>query len=353
MSHLLQCLPCCALACLSLPLFAQVYVPGDGVMDVEGNLYPTLIYANGQEWMAENLHTTRYTDGSEMLLIEGDAAWAAQDVPMPQYTPAYCWYDDDIANKELYGALYSWYAIDSTSNGGRSACPTGWRVPSHADWTQLVELLVANGLTYDGSTSIIGPLNKLGKSMADTALWLEDTAIVGVPGNEPEYNNAAGFTGRPGGVRGYLDGHFTGQAMYGMWWDSDPMPPAGSLQVTRYRLLLYGGQADARHLGHYYGNKMSGKSVRCLRDNGTTGMDTRPMQGHVLAFPNPFSQLLTVEAGPADVGSPFKVLNATGQVLHSGTVPAERFTLDLHDLPAGLYRLVGPGAWRVALVKEH
>ncbi len=337
------------------PTSAQVYLPGNGVVDSDGNFYPTVIYGNGQEWMVENLRTTRYDDGTDMLLIDNDAQWAAQAVPMPQYTPAYCWYGDDIANKELYGALYSWFVIDSISNGGRSACPAGWQVPASTDWTQLIDHLVVHGLTYDGSTTITGAFNKLGKAMADTAHWLMDTVTVGVPANEPELNNAGGFTGRPGGSRGYLDGIFTGLEQYGNWWDRDPLPqPGGSAQVTTYRLLLYGGQANARHLGHYYGNKMTAKSIRCMRAN--TGTGTRQDHGHapVMAFPNPFHQYVTIVVDPATVGRAFTLCDAMGRTVLWGTVEADRWSLGTQDLPSGIYLLQveGPEAWSIRLVKE-
>lgn len=43
---------------LPFRLAAQIYVPGEAVVDVDGNAYPTVVYMNGQEWMADNLRTT-------------------------------------------------------------------------------------------------------------------------------------------------------------------------------------------------------------------------------------------------------------------------------------------------------
>jgi hypothetical protein len=58
-------------------LQAQVWQPGSGVMDIDGNQYPTLLYGNGQEWMGENLRTTKYTDGTPITYITTDADWMA------------------------------------------------------------------------------------------------------------------------------------------------------------------------------------------------------------------------------------------------------------------------------------
>src|SRR5690554_4391202 len=55
------------------------------VTDIEGNEYTTFVIGN-QEWMMENLKTTKYNDGSDIPLEEKSKAWIAIT------TPAYCWY---------------------------------------------------------------------------------------------------------------------------------------------------------------------------------------------------------------------------------------------------------------------
>ena len=335
----------------SLTLQAQVGVPGTGVVDVDGNAYPTMVYSNGQEWMADNLKTTRYADGTDILLIDNDALWAAQAVPMPQNTPAYCWYGNDIANKDLYGALYSWFVIDSIHNGGRSVCPSGWRVPASTDRTALVDHLVAYGLTHDSTTTITGPFNRLAKALADTALWQQDTVTVGVPGNEPELNNGSGFTGQPGGSRAYTDGTFDGMGQQGHWWDSDDLGPGNPDQSTTYALLLYGGQSMAQHLGVYFGNKMSGKSIRCMR-SASTSMDAPQGAAPMRAYPNPFRDHVYLEPG---VGlTEFTLHDAMGRVVLAGRMHSGITALHLGHLPAGSYFLSGTSSTgqRLHLVKD-
>ena len=122
-------------------LQAQVWQPGSGVMDIDGNQYPTLLYGNGQEWMGENLRTTKYTDGTPITYITTDADWMSQSVPMYQVTPAFCWYENDTLNKPIYGGLYSWYVTDPGSNGGKTVCPTGWHVPHSTEWNNLIDYL--------------------------------------------------------------------------------------------------------------------------------------------------------------------------------------------------------------------
>lgn len=51
---------------LSASLFGQTQ--GTGVTDVDGNFYETVIIGN-QEWMAENLKTSSYSNGESILNI--------------------------------------------------------------------------------------------------------------------------------------------------------------------------------------------------------------------------------------------------------------------------------------------
>jgi uncharacterized protein (TIGR02145 family) len=110
--------------------------------DGDNNNYP-VVPIGAQTWMAENLKTIKYNDGTLIPLVEDEVAWAALT------SPGYCWYDnDEPANKTTYGVLYNWYSLYATSNGGKNVCPPGWHVPSSTQWTTL--------LTYLGGESIAG-----------------------------------------------------------------------------------------------------------------------------------------------------------------------------------------------------
>ena len=93
------------------------------VADIEGNVYKT-VGIGSQIWMAENLQTTLLNDNSPMSIIQNDSIWARLNAP------AYCWYNNDtIMNKNLYGALYNFYVIETGL-----LCPTGWHVPDGGEW---------------------------------------------------------------------------------------------------------------------------------------------------------------------------------------------------------------------------
>jgi uncharacterized protein (TIGR02145 family) len=100
------------------------------VIDIEGNIYHTVTIGT-QVWMVENLKTTKFRNGD----------------PIPYFTQSYdkgyCWYGDDINNKNPYGAIYNYYtAMDS-----RSICPIGWHVPTLNEWTTLSNFLGGNSVS--------------------------------------------------------------------------------------------------------------------------------------------------------------------------------------------------------------
>ena len=103
--------------------------------------------------MAENLKTTKFKDGTPIPDVTDETDWAGLS------TPGYCWHNNNIDNKNTYGALYNWFTV-STGN----LCPSGWHVATHDEWTTLVDYLIANGYNYDGTTTG----NKIAKALKTT-----------------------------------------------------------------------------------------------------------------------------------------------------------------------------------------
>lgn len=210
--------------------------------DIEGNSYDWMGIGS-QVWMAENLKTTKYNDGTSIPLVTGKSEWSNLT------TPGYCWNDnDETTNKDTYGALYNWYTVNTDK-----LCPSGWHVPTDDEWTDLENYLIANGYNYDGTTSG----NKIGKSLASTSGW-ELRSIIGSVGNDQSSNNSTGFSAFPGGNR-YYDGIFGNVGYFGYWWSSSEY----STSSAYYRSLSYGNYLLYRDNG----NKQFGFSVRCLRNN--------------------------------------------------------------------------------------
>ena len=189
---------------------------------------PTIQIGN-QLWMEKNLNTSFYRNGDTIPYVTDATAWAGLT------TGAWCYYNNDPANGEIYGKLYNWYAVKDSTHGGLA--PLGWHIPTDAEWTTLTTTL--------GGTSVAGGKMK----MAGTTRWT--TPNTGA-------TNSSGFAGLPGGGR-YGLGTFNFFGGYGYWWSSTE----GDTTNAWYRYLYYGFSNVDRFITI---NKAYGFSVRCLRD---------------------------------------------------------------------------------------
>ena len=196
------------------------------VVDFDGNGYDT-VHIGSQIWMAENLKTTHYKNGTSIVYPgANDAAWQNNIIG------AYAWYNNDEATyKNIYGALYNWYVVN-TGN----LCPSGWHVPTDAEWTTLC--------TYLGGGSIAG--GKLKE--AGLAHWVSPNTAA---------TNETGFTALPGGGR-YYTGTYGDIGSLGNWWSSTEYNTATAWNKDMGYLSSY---AD-----RYNANKADGFSVRCVKD---------------------------------------------------------------------------------------
>ena len=141
-------------------------------------------------------------------------------------------YNNDSQNGSTYGKLYNWHAVASVNK----LCPTGWHVPTDAEWTTLSNTL--------GGSSVAG-----GK-MKSTNTW-----------QSPNTNatNESGFSGLTGGLR-LVNGTSSSILLYGQWWSSTEN--SISSNNAWYRWLYFGFGDVARTDA----DKKHGLSVRCLRD---------------------------------------------------------------------------------------
>jgi uncharacterized protein (TIGR02145 family) len=197
-----------------------------GVNDEDGNHYKAVKIGN-QVWMAENLKTTRYNDGTPITLVSDSAAWAALSAP------GRCYYkNDSLTYKKTFGALYNWLTV-----GTGKLCPIGWHVPSDAEWVTLVD--------YLGGDSVAG-----GK-MKTVGTW--EYINVGA-------TNESGFSALPGGNR-ELNGHFIPYPCCGFWWSSIDNPPNG---------LDWELNNQVKSINRNYRDDRSAFSVRCVKDKFRT-----------------------------------------------------------------------------------
>ncbi|MFZ2338511.1 MAG: fibrobacter succinogenes major paralogous domain-containing protein [Bacteroidales bacterium] len=204
------------------------------VTDIEGNVYKTIMIGT-QVWMAENLKTTKYNDDAAIPIVTLNADWIALT------TDAYCWARNDEATyKPLYGALYNWFAVETGK-----LCPTGWHVPTDADFAALE---VSLGMTQADASGTEWRGTDQGKQMKNTTGWND-----GQNGT-----NTSGFTALPAGYRSYQTGVSEGLGLITYWWTAT----ATNDEIGVYRRL--DGDNDKVYRNGTY--KRAGKSIRCVKN---------------------------------------------------------------------------------------
>jgi len=194
--------------------------------DGDGNVYP-IIKIGTQVWMRENLKTTKFRDGTPLDNVAqvSSATWAAANGPTTRY---WALVNGTAANTQTYGLGYNQFAVTGSTVSGAdnvNLCPTGWHVPTDAEFSTLNTFLGANA----------------GTQMKSTTLWSSGNGT-----------NSSGFDGRPPGYRDTY-GTWYGLSQYGYWWSS-----SSSVYWRLYfNLSTFGRIVDDARLGF---------SVRCLRN---------------------------------------------------------------------------------------
>jgi len=179
-----------------------------------------------QVWMVKNLDVTTYRNGDAIPEVTDQTAWASLT------TGAWCYYGNNSANGTTYGKLYNWYAV----NDPRRLAPTGWHVPTEAEWSTLATCL--------GGTEVAGgKMKSVGTIEAGTGLWYDPNT---------DATNSSGFTGLPAG------GAFNNNLGFAaLWWSADVSSIGPYMSA-----LLYHNSINLRDgMDPHFG-----LSVRCLRD---------------------------------------------------------------------------------------
>jgi uncharacterized protein (TIGR02145 family) len=200
--------------------------------DIQGNTYKSIVIGE-QEWMAQNLATTKFNDGTAIPNETSNSAWEALS------TPAYCWYNNDEATyKADNGAIYNWYVVE-TGN----LCPTDWHVPDENEWMDLIDFLGGADLA---------------------AIKLMEAGLIHWTNTNLNSTNESGFTALPSGQRWDDAGWFDEMSISGHWWTSDTI-----------HYDYYSGDGSAPSIHIYSDNSTIeinqypikiGHSVRCIKD---------------------------------------------------------------------------------------
>lgn len=225
----------------ALPQDGQPCVGAETVTDYDGHTYNT-VQLGSQCWMAENLRTSHYSDGTAIPTGDG---WSSTE-------PLYYILEDSLGHY-----IYNWKAVmhnssssQATPSGVQGVCPTGWHVPSDAEWTEL-ETYVGNQSQYfcNNDSSFIA------KALSATSGWIPYSETCAV-GNDQSTNNSTGFGAFP--VDEYPNLSYALPGTFARFWSSTEYVDG----TARYLSLHY----NAAYVSRSATIKYYGCSVRCLRD---------------------------------------------------------------------------------------
>jgi uncharacterized protein (TIGR02145 family) len=220
------------------------------VPDIDGNSYPTVSIGT-QCWMAENLRVRKYNNGTDIRFDKSGTStgsvsqtWAGTGLNYGAYTIyAHDSTTTTPSNLTKYGYLYNWYAVKGIFTTGVIAstdtlkiCPSGWHVPTDAEWTTLETYL-----DNEAPTGSVGS-----KMKKNDALWTTNTGT-----------DTSGFSALPGGRR-RDGGSFIGVRNSAFFWSATE-----NLNTSAWnRNLNFSNGSVIRSTI----SKLVGASVRCLRD---------------------------------------------------------------------------------------
>ena len=223
------------------------------VTDHQGNVYTT-VQIGYQCWTRQNMRCTSLPSNPSVELEITNSSSGDNNIPM-------AYFGRGNLDLEKLGYRYNWPAamdttFTSTTNDRfekrRGICPEGWHVPSLDEWNILLDYLKAHGDIYGCG----GDSTLTAKALASTTGWSEYSSDCAI-GNNPESNNASGFTAYPG----------TNYDEIRVWTSTSYYHNTSTNPSYAFYLDMSNSSSSPRieNCQKSYGN-----SVRCVRD--TTGL---------------------------------------------------------------------------------
>ena len=231
---------------LSIDIVSKPACTSAKAVDYKGNYYNTVQIGN-QCWMKENLRTDYYADGTYISTSSSSSS-----------TTSSCRYDYSSSSLTLEqrGYLYNWPAVmhgESSSNanpsGVQGICPSGWHVPSDAEWVQLKNYV---GSIPDYQCS--GNSSYIASALASTTEWRSSNQYYCCPGNTNSSNNATDFSAFPAG--------YWNNGFYKSGEETDFWTSTQDSNLAKCHFIWH----DDNFLYATSHNQSYGHSVRCVRN---------------------------------------------------------------------------------------
>jgi uncharacterized protein (TIGR02145 family) len=227
---------CTGVPCVVAPSFT---CGTSTVSDIDGNAYNTVSIGT-QCWTKENLKVTKYNDGT-LIPDFTIGTWSTATFGVRTEYVGVAGYVG------TYGYLYNWYAVSDS----KKLCPTGWHVPTDAEWTNLIQIYEPTA-----SASVVGPQsNTAGTLMKSTVTNPSIGSGLGWNPGSPG-TNTSGFSALPGGDCN-PPGTFNNIGNNALFWS------VTENSFNAWCRLLSSSIGNVSRIDY---NKKQGGNVRCLRD---------------------------------------------------------------------------------------
>ncbi|MFA6851126.1 MAG: FISUMP domain-containing protein [Selenomonadaceae bacterium] len=266
------------------------------VSDYDGNVYTTVKIGN-KWWMAENLRTTHYYDGTSIPLSTVTKTVSADD-----YKDYYLYPNNDINNVGTYGLLYSWSV--TTTN---TLLPSSWTLADTTAWAELA--------TYVGGAALAG-----GKLKSTSELWTSPNT---------DADNGFNFNALPAGDCN--TGGFTQFGTQARFWTPQGVDVGGAGRV--YMLLSYNSAALSK--GQY--RNVNAMSLRFVKDVETATESINSSEKAYLQNTVVSNELIV---NNVRTGSQLKVYALNGSLLKTTNADDnQQMRLSVNELSQGIYVL--------------
>jgi uncharacterized protein (TIGR02145 family) len=199
-------------------------------------------------------------DESYEAVLIGTQVWLARNLNYSA-TGSEC-YQNNCSTYGSYGKLYNWatamqlnntcnsnICADQVSSKHKGVCPTGWHIPTKAEWDALTLYIdpdLANYNYFEG--------NIAGTKLKSESIWNSHSSI-------PFGTNNYGFSALPGGYR--YSSYNDEVNKIGYWWSATEATVTADKPINANRRLMF---YDHENLMSHDHTKTHMYSVRCLKD---------------------------------------------------------------------------------------
>lgn len=213
--------------------------------DADQNTYPTVMIGN-QCWMAKNMRCTSGITNKGTNYTETSS------------TNAYAYQPEGDVN--TYGLLYNWPAA-------KTVCPTGWHLPTDADWNELTYYVYnSKKPVYKSANCATSGWDQdytscIANSLTDSTGWNNRNNQGIYAGNKSDSRNLTGFSAVPAGRVGVASTEYDEFSTHAYFWSSTSNPNSSSYAINRYL-----NSNDSYVTRKIWAEIYLGYSVRCVMD---------------------------------------------------------------------------------------